>query len=222
MNNQSESNLKSQLIISLLVFIGVIVLGVIFRKALQTTVVVSIQYVVWLGDFFIKVIGQQYLWLLILILTLGLSFDFSRLLKSSSNDHRPGLDGIEVPESGRIDFWRYRIFRYRKVSDGSNYFLLEFPRLIIDTLAFHERKEPDQIKEEIILDDIEVPVEVRNFITLDDLPTVLEEEPGAFQGIRNLIQQIQGEPIKPVPDSDVRLEKVAAYLEDLLEDENDI
>jgi len=222
MNKQSDSNLKPQLIISLIVFIGVIVLGVIFRKALQTTVVISIQYVLWLGDFFIKVVGQQYLWLLILILTLGLSFDFSRLLKSPTNNPHMSLNNIEVPESGRIDFWRYRIYRYRKVSDGNNYFLLEFPRLIIDTLAFHERKEPEQIKEEIILDHIEVPVEVRNIITLDDLPAGLDEETGAFHGIRNLIQQIQGETIKSVPDSDARLEKVAAYLEDLLEDENDI
>lgn len=220
MNSQEGSKLKLQLAVSILVFIVVIALGYVFRKILQETLLVSIQYGLWWGAFFIKVFGQHFLWGLILVVTLGLAFQLSRVRILFPKKKDMTMDEIKAPVSRRIDFWMFRIYRYRKVRNGNNYFLLEFPKLIIDTLAFHERKDPDRIKDGIINGTLSVPAEVRRIVGMEDFPRASDKNVKAFQKVRDLIRQIQGRFETPIVSSDSDLEKVAAYLENLLEDEN--
>jgi hypothetical protein len=221
MNKFKAAVFKPQWIISLIVFIVVLVLGYMYRNALQDTVLVSFQYLLWVGNIFIRNLDQRILWLQILIVSLVLAYRFSRLFNMPFAKRRRHIPDEAPPASGRIDFWQYRVYMYRSVRSNGNFFLLDFPRLIIETLAFHERSDPDTIKQGIISGDIQVPAEVYSMVAMDDLPTELEQDTSTFQHIRNLIQLNSGRSKKPEMAADTRLEEVAAYLEKLLEDEND-
>lgn len=221
MNKIKASNLKPALIIALIVFIAVVVLGFIYQDALQETILISFQYILWVGGIFIKNLDQRYLWLQILMVSLFFAFGFSRLFPSPFENRRKTIDNNVPPENGRIDFWQYRIYMYRSVRSGRIFSLLDFPRLINETLAFHERSDPETINAEILGGDLQVPPEVYSVVAMDDFPAELDQDTKAVRGGENLIDRITGRPQTPKFASDARLEKVATYLENLLEDKND-
>jgi len=192
----------------------VIVLGLLYQDALQESVLISVQYILWVGGIFIKNLDQRYLWLQILMVSLFFAFGFSSLFTSSLENRRRADLSKKPPENGRIDFWQYRVYMYRNVRSGRIFSLLDFPRLIIETLAYHERSDPETINEEILGREIQVPPEVHSVVAMDDFPAELD------QG-RSLIDRILGRLQTPQVVSDARLEKVAAYLENLLEEKND-
>lgn len=213
--------LRPSLIISLIVFVVVLVLGFIYQNTLKETVVISFQYILWVGGIFIRNLDQRYLWLQIVMLSLGFAFGFSRLFTMSANHRSRTRIEDEPPENGRIAFWQYRIYMYRNVRSGRIFSLLDFPMLITETLAFHQRSDPKTIKDEIISGEIQVPSEAHSIVAMDDFPQETDHDTKAFQGGRKLIDLISGRTQTPEPASDSRLEKVASYLENLLEDNND-
>ena len=221
MNNENQSRLKPQIIIPIIVFAVVSILGFVFQNSLENTVGVFVEYVLYVANIVIKNIDQKYLWLQIVILALALAGWYSGVFTSSVPKKRGNAPDTNIPETGRIDYWRYRVYMYRSVRSGGIYFLLDFPKLIVETLAFQRRSEPDLIKEGILSGEIEVPPEVYRVVAMDDLPAKTVEERKAFQEVRSLIKGIQGRPEVPALESDARLQKVATYLEELLEDEND-
>jgi hypothetical protein len=216
-----DSNLRPQLITAGVVFLAVVGLGYLFRDFLKETVLVAIEYTFWLGDYFVKLFGQRMLWVLALVLTLGLAVQLSQVLFSLPKERREPINPIKAPDIGRIAFWQQPIYWYRKVSNGGNYFLLAFPKLVIDTLAYHERKDPAVIREMVINGELPVPEEVRRIVSMEALSPSPAQESKPFEGLRKLSKKLLGRSSWPESDSDSRLEIVAAYLEDLLEDENE-
>lgn len=215
------SKFKPQLVIALVVFLAVLAMGYLFRGVLQETVLVAVEYTFWLGDYFVKLFGQNTLWMLVLVVALGLAIQLSRVLFSLPEGRRERINAIKAPDIGRIAYWQQPVYWYRKVSNGGNYFLLAFPKLVIDTLAYHERKDPDVVREAVLNGDLKVPEEVRRIVSMEAHSPGPEQEPRPFNGIRKLSQKLLGRTEQPVSDSDTRLEIVAAYLEELLEDENE-
>lgn len=217
-----QSNLTRPLLAALLVFIVVAALGFLYQETLQETVLVSFQYLLWLGGMFIKNLDQRYLWLQIVLVSLLFAFGLSSLFPSADDDDSGAMTDEERNEKGRIDFWQYRIDLYRSIRGRNNFILLDFPSLIVDTLAFHERKDPKTVKAEILSGALQVPEEVYGMVAMKEVAAEKDEAPQAFQGGQSFFQRISGRSKMPETAADARLEKVAAYLENLLEDENDI
>lgn len=221
MNKIKETNLRRALIPALIVFVIVVVLGFMYQETLKETVLVSFQYILWLGSIFIKNLDQRYLWLQIVLVSLMFAFGLSSMFPSPIKKRNGDITEEELPQKGRIDFWQYRISMYRNIRGRNTFILLDFPTLIVDTLALHERSDPKIIKENILSGKMQVPDEVYGIVAMEEVSTEEDEDTQAFQGGRNLLQRLSGRPNAAETAANARLEKVAAYLEYLLEDEND-
>lgn len=221
MKNDQTPKFKLEWIIPILVFILVIILGFIFRKTLENTFGVFFQYVLWVGDIFIKNLDQRFIWLQIIILSLALAGWYSGgFLTPTRKKRKTSLDE-GASAKGRIDYWLYRIYMYRSVRSGGIYFLLDFPNLILESLAFNYRIDPHTIKDKIIAGEIQVPEEVYRIVVADESAQKDDEEDSLLGGWRNLFKRNSKQSRISAIESDARLAEVAAYLEKILEDEND-
>ena len=90
------SKFKPQLVIALVVFLAVVAMGYLFRGLLQETVLVAVEYSFWLGDYFVKLFGQNTLWMLVLVVALGLAIQLSRVLFSLPTDRRERINAIKA------------------------------------------------------------------------------------------------------------------------------
>jgi hypothetical protein len=221
MNNIKRSFPRSQLISAFVVFLTVLGLGFIFQEALKDTLLVYIQYVLWVGELAFKSFDQRCIWLLALVITLVLTLKFSRY-KTEKPIEKPKTPlPPRSSETRRINFWRKRIEVMRSAVER-DYYLSDLYQLIIKTLVYHEESNPVDIRERLRSGDLAVPSEVHEILGLVDLQSSPEQQIGIIQRIQQGFHWIRNIFKTQTDLPDPRLEKVAAYLESLLENDHDV
>jgi hypothetical protein len=220
--NKIRSSLPwPQLIFAFVVFIAMLVLAFSYQGTLRETVLVSILYVLWLGDLAIQSIDQRCIWQLALVITLVLTitFFFRKIEKSISNSLTTVKRGSLVPS--RIRFWRIQV----RVGSSAVYARSSRPSdlsgLVIKALAYHENMDIKEVIKLLRSQKLQVPPEVRNILGMDDLKREAEYRLGILRRIQQKFRLMRANVLDPTFSPDPRLDKVAEYLESLLEDEHD-
>ena len=222
--NKIRSSLPwSQLIFAFVVFIAVLVLlTFIYQDTLRETVLVSILYVLWVGDLAIQSFDQRCIWLLALVITLVLTITFSRrktekpIADSQTTLRRRSF----VP--GRIDYWRSQVWLGSSAVYMRSYHRSDLRRLVIKALAYRENKDSEEIRELLRSEKLQVPPEVRYILGMDDLVRGAEYRLGILHRIQQRFNWIHANFLAPTFSPDPRLDKVAAYLESFVEDDHDV
>ncbi|MEN8241766.1 MAG: hypothetical protein ABFS17_07585 [Chloroflexota bacterium] len=217
--NKKESRVPwLQLAFAFLVFVIVLVLGFIYRDTLRETVLDSLLYVLWAWDITIKSSDQRLIWLLALLITL-LIVSISSRQKSEKPKESPRQPlESHPPETRRIPFWRSRIKIRESVIRRPGYFRPELNWLAIKTLVFHQNSTVKDVKDRLRSRELIVPPEVLEILGMDTTESELDQNAGIIQRILQWFSERFKVP-RYIPDP--RLEKVAAYLESLLEDSYD-
>jgi len=211
-----------QLMFTFVVFIALLVLAFSYQDTLRETVLVSILYVIWVGDLVIQSFHQRCIWLLAIVITLVLSIVFSlrKIGKSITNPQKTASHRSFV--RGRIRFWRTEVRAgssavYERSSRPSN-----LRGLVIKTLAYSENVDIKEIKKQLRSNKIHCPPEVRYLLGVDDLKRGAKNRLGIIQRIQQKFSFVRANVIDPTFSPDPRLDKIAEYLESFFKDEHDI
>lgn len=221
MKESRASSPRALLIFPIVVFLAVLALGFVFRDIIRDTVLVFFLYMFWVGELAFQSLGQRNIWILALVITLVLTVRFSRqMIENPIARPKTSFDRTP-PETRRINFWRKRVKVMRSTVER-DYYLSDLHQLIIKSLAYDKQISPEDIKEQLRSETLLLPSEVHDFLGVFDLQNGPEQQIGFIQKIRQRFHQIKGsfKSKKNLPDPG--LEKVAAYLENLLEDDDDI
>jgi hypothetical protein len=212
---------RAQLIYPIVVFITVLALGFIFQDILRDTVLVFFLYIFWTAELAFQSLGERSIWILALAITLILTIRFSRqIIKNPIARRKTTLQRLP-PETRRISFWRKRV-RVMRSTVERDYYLSDLHRLIINTLAFDAKISPEEIKEQLRSGTLVLPSEVHDFLGVFDLQNGPSQQIGFIQKMQLRFHQFK-EGFKTQTNlPDPGLEKVAVFLESLLEDGDDI
>lgn len=220
--NRIRHSLKwLQFLIAFVVFIAVLGLAILYQDQLKEAVLVPMLYILWVGELVFNSFDQQCIWLLALVIALVLSLSFSRRTKEPVEDYR-----MSAPQhflgTGRIRFWRGQIRVGSSAVYASGYHRSELRRMVIKTLAYREGLRDEEIKEQLRSGRLNVPPEVRYILGLDDTRDSPDQPMNLMKRIDGWFDQIIGRFGVSTYSPDPRLEKVAEYLESLMEVDDDI
>ena len=211
-----------QLISAFVVFIAILVLAFNYQDTLKETVLVSILYVLWVGDLAIQSFDQRCIWQMALVISLVLTIIFSlrKIEKSISNPLTPVQRGSLVPS--RIRFWRIQV----RVGSSAVYAHSSRPSdlrgLVIKVLAYRENTNIKEIIKLLRSKKLLAPPEVRYILGMDDLKRGAEYRLGILRRIQQKFSLMRANVFDPPNSPDPSLDQVAEYLESLLEDDYDI
>jgi hypothetical protein len=221
--NKIRSSLPwPQLIIAFVVFIAILVLAFRYQDTLKETVLVSILYVLWVGDLAIQSFDQRCIWQMALVISLVLTIIFSlrKIEKSISNPLTTVQRGSLVPS--RIRFWRIQV----RVGSSAVYERSSRPSdlrgLVIKSLAYRENRDIKEIKQLLRSKKLQAPPEVRYILGMDDLKRGADNRPGILRRIKQKFSLMRAKVSDPPYSPDPRFDQVADFLESLLEDDYDI
>ena len=203
----------------LIVFVAVLGVAYINRELIADIILVPILYVLWVIDLALQIFGQPCIWILALIIAVVLSFAFSRHKEKQSMSMRQTVYG-PGPAVGRIQFWRRQV----RVNSGAlhvaSYRNPGMWQLVVHALAYHHSSDIKEIEEQLRSGQLQVPVEVRQILGLDirlDEPRQTANFIEAIRrGFRWVVESFK--PKKYIPNPSI--EKVAKYIENLLESDN--
>ena len=209
-----------QFMIAFVVFIAVLGLAIFYQDQLKEAALVPMLYILWVGELVFKSFDQQCIWLLALVIALVLSLSFSRRTKEPVEEYR-----MSAPQhflgSGRIRFWRGQIRVGSSAVYASGYHRSELRRLVIKTLAYREGVSDEELKEQLRSGRLNVPPEVRYILGLDDIRDGPDQSVDLMKRIVGWFDQIIVRFGASKFSPDPRLEKVAEYLESLMEVDDD-
>jgi len=168
-----------------------------------------------------KSFDQQCIWLLALVIALALSLSFSHRIKEPVEDHRMSRPHYFLA-AGRIRFWGSQIRVGSSAVYASGYRSPELRRLVIKTLAYHEEVSTEEIKEQLRSGALNVPPEVSYILGLDDTRDSPDQPVDLMKRIEGWFDQIIVRFGASTFSPDPRLEKVAEYLENFMEVDNDV
>ena len=208
-------------IIAFVVFIAVLGLAVLYQDQLKDAVLVPMLYLLWVGDLVFKSFDQRCIWLLALVIALALSLSFSRRTKEPVEDHRKSTSNHYLT-GGRIRFWRGQIRVGSSAVYASGYRRSELRRLVIKTLAYREGVSNEEIKEQLHSGGLNVPPEVSYILGLDDTQDSSDQPVDLMKRIEGWFGQIKLRFGVSEFSPDPRIEKIAEYLEKLMEVDNDV
>jgi hypothetical protein len=207
-----------QIALFLVIFLMVLGVAALYREELKESLLVPLLYILWIGELTFKSFDQQCIWLLALTIALVLSVSFSRqsrkpVEKSRLKRRRSSL------AAGRIRFWRGQLRVGSSSVYAHSYRRLAIRQLVLRALAYRMGLDEEEIKAQIHSGRLQVPSEVGYVLGMDttqDQPVgFLKRLQGRFEAITEWFGTSTFSP-------DPRLEKVADYLENLLEVENDV
>jgi hypothetical protein len=211
-----------QYIFVFVVFIIILILGYIFQDALRETVLVNVLHAIWVLDLAIKSVDQDNLWMLALVITLfWMIISISQKFEEPIPPPKAPFQG-HLPAAERIPFWRGMIKVRESVAYRPKYFRPEVNWLIIKTLTYHENSNTEDVKDRLRSGELVVPPEVHDVLGMGVTQSGIEEQGGITERITLRFQLFRErfKTQKYIPDP--RLEKVATYLESLLENTDDI
>lgn len=210
-----------QLILVFIVFVIVLSFAIIYRDQLKEAVLIPLLYLLWVGDLALKSFDQQCIWLLALFSALFLSLAYSRRAAKKSFGSTSHATRSRPLSAGRIHFWKTQVRVSSSKVYARTYRRSELRRLVIKTLAYRENHEDEQIKEQIRSRQLRVPAEVSYVLGVDDQPVEPDQSTRFIQRIQQRFNWIIERFNAPTFTPDPRLEKVAEYLESLMEVDND-
>ncbi|MBA7640894.1 hypothetical protein ES703_48565 [subsurface metagenome] len=222
MNRIRSSPPWSLLIFAFFVFIAVLAMAFIYQDTLKETVLVFILYLIWVGDLAILSFDQRCIWQMALVIALILTIAFSRRKTEKSISSPPGNVHRRSSFPDRIRFWRTQVRIGSSAGFARRSRPSELSGLVIKALAYRENTDFKEIKEQLRSHEIQAPQEVRYILGIDDLQRATEQQPGNLVRIRKKFNLMRGKVLDPAYSPDPRFDKVAAYLESLLEAEHDI
>jgi hypothetical protein len=207
-------------LVAFLVFMVVIGLAIRYQDPLKEAVLVPLLYIVWVVDLILKSFDQRCIWSLALVIALVLSLVFSRRTQEFSEDYRRSVSQRFL-DSGRIRFWRRQIRIGSSALYTSGFHRSELRRLVIETLAYREGLSDEEIKEQLYAGEIDLPSEIRYILGLDDSQDSPDKPLNFWKRIVRWFDEIIGRIVTPNFMPNPRLERVAEYLENLMEVDND-
>ena len=95
-------------------------------------------------------------------------------------------------------------------------------KLVIHALAYRENKSSEEIEEQLRSDQFAIPAEVRHILRPDDQAAELNIPTGYLERVKNRFAWTIERFVHPGFKPDPRIEKVAEYLEDFVEVDNDV
>ncbi len=202
------------------VFIIMLILGLLFQDWLRETLLVPVQYALWVVALAFRSFDQHTIWLMTLGLALALSLIYAmrigrhpvnRSQAEGSNRHR---------RRGRVHFWGRQIHQVRNSKYTRRYRYHELTQLVIKTLMLKENMDRKNIFERIRNRELNMPPEVRAIMASEQTYRPPIARVGWLQRWRGQ-WPAPGQPqgfSSQAPDH--RLERLAAYLESLTEETN--
>jgi hypothetical protein len=202
------------------VFLIVLGLAYLYRQQIIAIVLVPILYVLWVVNLALRIFGQQCIWTLALIIALILSVIYSRRNEKPIKSLDRTVYG-RGPAVGRIRFWRRRVRVNSNAIYAVSYRRPAMRHLIIQALAYRGNSNHQEIEKKLRSGEMSVPEDVSNILGLDDRPVEARNSinPGEFIKLR--LDWLLGRFITPKYTPDPQIEKIAEYLEELTEVDND-
>jgi hypothetical protein len=176
--------------------------------------------VLFVIDLALRIFGQKCIWTLALIIAVVLSLIFSR----SNEKPIKSLDRTVYgrgPAVGRILFWRRRIRINSNAIYAVSYRRPAIRQLIIQTLAYRENSNTQEIENKLRSGQLSVPAELNSILGLDDHSVDSRTSIRVIEFIQFRIDWLKDRFIAPKYVPDPQIEKVADYLENLMEVDND-
>jgi hypothetical protein len=220
MNENRRRLLWLQLLIALLVFVVVVGLALYFQDSLKEIILTPLLYVIWVTELVLKSFDQRCIWLMALVVAVSLSLAFSYRSRSPVDIYQR-LVSQQFPDSGRIRYWRRQIRIGSSALYTSGFHRSELSRLVIETLAYREGLNAEEIKEQLNVGVITVPAEVRYILGLDEVQDYPDKPSGFMKRTARWFNQIFRQLFAPKFSPNPRLEKVIEYLESLMEVDDD-
>ena len=209
-----------QFLVTCIVFIAVLGLAYFYQEQIKEIALVPLLYLLWVVDITGKMFGQRCVWWFALMITLILTSAFSRRTEKPIKD----LDRTvysRAPALGRIHFWRRRVRVRSDAINAVSYRRSEMYRLVIQAMAYRENSNNQEIEKQLRSGQLRVPAEVSYVLGLDRDPIEQRRtiDPIDFIKLRFrwIIERFVASKFTPDP----RIEKVAEYLENIMEVDND-
>jgi hypothetical protein len=220
MNKDRRSLLWLQILTALLVFLVVVGLALRYQDSLKEIILIPLLYVVWITELVLKSFDQRCIWLMALVVAVSLSLAFSRRSRAPLDIYQRSVPQ-SFPDSGRIRYWRRQIRIGSSALYTSGFHRSELSRLVIEALAYREGVSTEDIKEQLNVGAITVPAEVRTVLGLDDIQDHPDKPSGFMKRTARWFSQFFRQLFAPKFSPNPRLEKVVAYLESLMEVDDD-
>lgn len=221
MNRWQDSLPWYRLAAAVVVFVIVTPLLFIFQNSLRETLLDPILYAIWVVELAIKSTDQRCIWLLALVITLVFTIIISlrdlEVMRPRYTPESPAYTNIP----SRIRFWRVQVWMGNEPGDLFSSHPSDMRALIIRALAYRENLEVGEIIDQIRVREIDVPPEVQYILGIGDLERGAEHRDGLMNRIRRMFGS-SGERSAAIMLPNPSLDQVAAYLENLLEEDHDI
>ncbi len=203
----------------------IIPLMILLRGVARSLIVIPIMYAFWVTDLILTILPQPLFWILFLFLVLRIAF--RSLLVSKTSRRKSSNPAIRYP--GRVEFWSRRL----KLTEQGNYSKWGFARhlgnLTLDTLAYTERLESEQIRERLQNDELDLDPEIQAYLRVG----LTARPPEAFGFLSSFKRRLFALISKVIPKGwqltlsntnaslDLNPEGLVQYLENQLEVPND-
>jgi len=220
MNKIHQASPRWQIIFTFVVFFAVLVLAYLYRQQIVEIVLVPILYLLWVFDLALQIFGQRCIWTVALIIALVLSLRFFQRKEKPIK----GLDRTVYgrgPAIGRIQFWRRRVRVNTNAIYAVSYRRPVLRHLIIQALAYRENSNIQEIEKKLRSGQMNIPTEVSTIMGLKDHSVESRSSIGLIEFIKLRLDWIAERFITPKFVPDPQIEKVADYLENLMEVDND-
>jgi hypothetical protein len=221
MNEDRRRLLWLQLLTALLVFVVVVGLALRYQDSLKEIILVPLLYVLWVAELVLKSFDQRCIWLMALVVAVSLSLAFTYRSRAPVDIYQRSVPQ-RFPDSGRIRYWRRQIRIGSSALYTSGFHRSELSRLVIETLAYREGVSTEEIKEQLNVGVITVPSEVRYILGLDEVEDHPDKPSGFVKRKTRWFNQFFSQLFAPKFSPNPRLEKVIAYLESLMEVDDDV
>jgi hypothetical protein len=220
MNKIRQTLTRWQILLTIAVFFAVLGLATLYRQQIIEIVLVPILYLAWIIDLALQIFGQQCIWTIAIIIALVLSLRFFQRKEKPIK----GLDRTVYnrgPAVGRIQFWRRRVRVNSNAIYAVSYRRPAMRQLIIQALAYRENSNSREIEKKLRSGQMKLPSAVNSILRLDDQTVESRISIGLIEFIKLRVDWIMGRFKSPIYLPDSQIEKVADYLEYLLEVDND-
>ncbi len=206
---------RGYFILLIILFPLTLALAYIFRETIRQVVLMPILYLLWVINILYQTLGQQILWIFMLVLLLWLVL--RNLRPDRTEVYLPSQEARIDSGRGRVSFWAWQVRMIGNEAYSKNFSMEELRRLILTVLAFQEQISLKQVERRLESGELVVPPEVQAVLETGVQPETFQA-PALRVRIRRLLRRLIHQPdnrksITLTPE----VERVIQYLEERLE-----